>query len=52
LYWVKQLDDGTSYAQPIEFDEEGYPHGFPENVFNEDLELARVLLELREQAGR
>lgn len=50
VYWVKQLDDGTSHVQRITFDEEGYPRGFPESVFNKDLELARVLLDSRERA--
>jgi hypothetical protein len=52
VYWVKQLDDGTSHARPISFDDEGYLQGFPRDVFREDLELARVLLELRERAAK
>ena len=51
VYWVKQLDDGVSYVQRIEFDDEGFPRGFPDDVFNEDLELAQLLLALRERAA-
>jgi predicted ATPase len=51
VYWVKQDEDGSSHVFRATFDTEGYLRGFPENVFNEDLELARKLLDLREQAG-
>lgn len=51
IYWVGQEEDGSSYAQQITFDNEGYPRGFPESVFHEDLELARLLIELRDQVG-
>jgi hypothetical protein len=52
VYFVKQLDDGTSYAHRIEFDEDGSLRGFPETVFNEDIALASKLLEVREHAAR
>lgn len=51
VYWVKQDEDGSSHVFRATFDTEGYLRGFPESVFNEDLELARKLLDLREQAG-
>ncbi|HRI72471.1 MAG TPA: DUF3696 domain-containing protein, partial [Polyangium sp.] len=51
VYWVKQDEDGSSHVFRATFDAEGYLRGFPENVFNEDLELARKLLDLRDQAG-
>lgn len=52
VYWVKQQDDGTSYAHRIEFGEDGTLRGFPDKVFNEDLELAEELLGIREQAAQ
>ncbi|MDI1450485.1 AAA family ATPase [Polyangium sp. 6x1] len=51
VYWVKQGEDGSSRVQRITFDNEGYPEGFPDGVFEEDLDLARLLLELRERNG-
>lgn len=51
IYWVKQDEDGSSRVYRITFDADGYPRGFPESVFNEDLELAGKLLELRDRVG-
>lgn len=52
VYWVKQGEDGASYAQRIEFEEDGNPRGFPEKVFNENIDLAAELLEIREGTTR
>jgi predicted ATPase len=49
VYWIKAQEDGTSYAERIEFEDDGNPRGFPDNVFNEDLDLATELLAARER---
>lgn len=41
LYWVRQLDDGSSTADRIELDEEGRFHGnWPPEAFQQDIALA------------
>jgi predicted ATPase len=52
VYWVKQLDDGTSYVQQLKFAKDGNLAGFPEKVFNENLDLAGDLLEIRERTEK
>lgn len=51
IYWVEQDHDGVSSAQPIELDEEGYANGFPDQVFDSDLDLSRLLIKAREDAA-
>lgn len=51
IYWVSQGDDGASEITRIELDEEGYAHGFPDDVFDKDVELSRLLIAAREPAG-
>ena len=44
VYWVHQLEDGQSLAEPVTFDELGMPQGlWPPDVFQEDAALARRL---------
>ena len=52
VYWVKQLDDGTSYVQRIEFEDNGNPRGFPHKVFNGSINLSGELLEIRGRASK
>lgn len=52
LHWVRQLDDGRSVVETITFDDQGRLVGdWPPGVFNEDIEQARRLLELRRKRG-
>lgn len=52
LHWVRQLDDGRSVVETITFDDQGRLIGdWPPGVFNEDIEQARRLLELRRRRG-
>lgn len=49
LYWVSQGPDGRSVAAPVTFDAEARPVGdWPADVFTEDLEMAREIMELRQ----
>lgn len=48
VYWVRQLDDGRSIAEPVTFDSVGRPQGnWPAGVFSEDVNQARTLIEER-----
>ena len=48
VYWVHQLDDGHSVAEPIVFDNKGRPQGaWPRDVFYTDIELSQQLVEER-----
>lgn len=50
VYWVRQLEDGRSLAEPITIDDEGRPSdGWPPGVFSEDSVLARELYRLRRE---
>lgn len=46
VYWVRELEDGSSLAERITFDELGRPEGdtWPPGVFSEDIEQARQLI--------
>ncbi|HYO59335.1 AAA family ATPase [Archangium sp.] len=53
VYWVQQLDDGSSTVDLITFDDKGLPSRWPPGVFAEDTELARrILKERRAKEGR
>lgn len=55
VYFVRQLEDGSSVADPITFDKMARPEGqtWPPGVFNEDTELARrIIQKRREHAGK
>ena len=47
VYWVQQIDDGSSTAELIVFDDKGRPSHWPPGVFAEDTELARRILKER-----
>jgi hypothetical protein len=47
VYWVQQLDDGSSTVDLITFDDKGLPSRWPPGVFAEDTELARRILKER-----
>jgi hypothetical protein len=48
VYWVDQDKDGSSSVQRIALDDEGYANGFPDRVFDDDLDLSRLLIKARE----
>jgi len=51
VYWIRQLEDGRSIAEPIDFDEMARPLGpWPPEVFSEDVALAREII--RERRAR
>jgi hypothetical protein len=53
VYWVQQLDEGSSTLDLITFNEKGQPSHWPPGVFSEDTELARrILKERRSKEGR
>jgi predicted ATPase len=48
VYWTRQLDDGSSIAEPVVFDSKGRPQGeWPRDVFYTDIELSRQLVQER-----
>jgi hypothetical protein len=47
VYWVRQLDDGSSTVELITFDDKGRPSRWPPGVFAEDTELARRIIKER-----
>jgi hypothetical protein len=48
VYWVHQLEDGRSIAEPVTFDDKGRPQGeWPRDVFYTDIELSQQLVEER-----
>jgi hypothetical protein len=50
IYWVRQ-EQGRSMVSHIAMDEWGRLHGWPREVFTEETELARQLLEERRKRG-
>ncbi|MFO0573741.1 MAG: AAA family ATPase [Polyangia bacterium] len=55
VYWIRQLEDGRSVADPIPFDELARPRGrgWPTGVFSEDVEQARqIALERRKRISQ
>ncbi|HWN69821.1 MAG TPA: AAA family ATPase, partial [Haliangium sp.] len=53
VYWVRQLDDGQSIADPVRFDAEARPQGhWPPDVFTGDDTLAREILRARRERQR
>jgi len=53
VYWVRQLDDGQSVAEPVTFDRDARPQGnWPPEVFSDDTEVAReIIRERRKRNG-
>ncbi|MBM7112526.1 AAA family ATPase [Archangium primigenium] len=51
LYWVQQIDDGSSTLELITFNDKGQPSHWPPGVFSEDTELARRILKERWKEG-
>jgi hypothetical protein len=51
VYWVQQLDDGSSTVELITFDDQGRPSRWPPGVFAEDTELARRIIQERRAKG-
>jgi predicted ATPase len=49
IYWVRQGDNGQATLTPISMDADGRPDGWPKDVFTEEVELARELVEARKQ---
>lgn len=50
VYWVRQLEDGRSVADPVEIDAEGRFQGnWPPGAFQQDIELAAEIQEARDQ---
>lgn len=47
LYWIRQLEDGSSRAEALEVDADARIKGWPRGVFEEDSTLARELAEAR-----
>jgi hypothetical protein len=43
VYWVEQLNDGSSVVRPLSLNEDGEIPDWPPGVFSEDVELARKL---------
>lgn len=52
VYWVRQLDNGRSVAEPIVFDRDARPEGtsLPPGVFTHDTDVAREII--RERSAR
>lgn len=53
VYWVRQLENGESVAEPVTFDRDARPQGaWPPGVFADDTEVAREIIQARrERAG-
>jgi predicted ATPase len=50
IYWVRQLADGRSIAEPVTFDEFARPQGeWPRDVFYTDTELSKRLVQARRE---
>ncbi len=51
VYWVYQVDNGESFAEPVTFDLDARPQGnWPPGVFADDTEMAREIV--RERRAR
>ena len=51
-YWVEQMKDGRSIANPVTFDAKGRPEGnWPPTVFADQQALARELVEAQRSVG-
>jgi energy-coupling factor transporter ATP-binding protein EcfA2 len=52
LYWVRQLDNGASSCELIEFDDLGRPaSSWPPGVFTTNLEQSRNIIKARKERG-
>lgn len=50
LHWVAYRDDTSSEVLPVALDQEGRPDGlWPDGVFTEDLQIARLILKARRE---
>lgn len=53
VYWVYQLDGGQSIANPVTLDRDARVQGlWPPGVFEDDIEMARELIEARRRRAR
>lgn len=53
VYWVHQLESGESVADPVAFDESARPQGgWPPEVFAEDTEMAREIVQARRELAQ
>jgi hypothetical protein len=53
VYWVHQLENGESVADPVTFDENARPQGgWPLGVFAEDTEMAREIVQARRELAQ
>jgi energy-coupling factor transporter ATP-binding protein EcfA2 len=51
VYWVRQLDDGRSVAEPVTFNEQGLLKGeWDRSVFSDDIELSRQLIQAQRES--
>jgi len=50
VYWVRQLPNGESFADPVTFDRDARPQGaWPPGVFADDTEVAREIIQARRE---
>lgn len=53
LYWVRQLENGESVADPVTFDEDARQQGgWPPGVFSQDTEMAREIIQKRRERAQ
>lgn len=53
IYWLRQREDGSTVAELSTFDERAFPQGaWPANVFNEDTDAARAVIQARREHAR
>lgn len=54
VYWIRQLENGESVADPIVFDRDAQPVGnsLPPGVFSQDTDLAREIIRARAKRSR
>jgi hypothetical protein len=50
IYWVRQLEDGRSIAEPVELDASGRMRGnWPPGAFQQDIEIAADIQDERDR---
>jgi len=50
VYWVRQLENGESVAEPVTFDRDARPQGaWPPGVFADDTDVAREIIQARRE---
>lgn len=53
VYWVRQLENGESIAEPVTLDAEARPHGdWPPGVFSQDTDMAREIVQARRERAQ